>query len=207
MIAEEDLLRVARSHAPVLSVYLNTMSLDPGRHPTVLPGVNWFRREAKSMSRASSPHGAEQLLRQVQRVEEFLEGRHPQEKALAIFAGQKTWKIVPLSGSVKNEIHWGRPAIGQLFRLLNERKPYGLVVVDHRGARFFLYLPHQLTTLGEKQYDIDKSQWKRSDVALAAAHSTDVEFVMGEPAQILLAKAGGIAGWVRQRKKAVAGKI
>jgi hypothetical protein len=49
MIAEEDLLRVARSQAPVLSVYLNTMSLDPGRHPTVLPGVNWFRKEAKSM--------------------------------------------------------------------------------------------------------------------------------------------------------------
>ena len=42
---------------------------------------------------------------------------------------------------------------------------------------------------------------------LAAAHSTEVEFVTGEPAQILLAKAGGIAGWVRQKKKAVAGEI
>jgi hypothetical protein len=117
------------------------------------------------MSRASSPREAKELLREVQRVEEFLEGRQPQEKALAIFAGQKTWKVFPLTRNVKNEIHWGRPAIGQLFRLLNEGKPYGLVVVDHRGARFFLYLPHQLTTLGEKQYDIDKSQWKRSDVA------------------------------------------
>ncbi len=165
MIAEEDLLWVARSQPPVLTVYLNTMAQDPSRHPTVPPGVTWFRREAKAMSRASSPREANELLREVQRVEEFLEGRHPQEKALAIFAGQKTWKIVPLSGSVRNEIQWGRPAIGQLFRLLSERKPYGLVVVDHRGARFFLYLPHQLTLLGEKQYDIDKSQWKRSDVA------------------------------------------
>ena len=89
MIAEEGLLRVARSQAPVLSVYLNMMAQDPSRHPTVPPGVTWFRREAKSMSRASSPREAKELLREVQRVEEFLEGRHQQEKALAIFAGQK----------------------------------------------------------------------------------------------------------------------
>src|ERR1700739_1398394 len=54
------------------------------------------------------------------RVEEFLEGRHPQEKALAIFAGQNSWTVLSLETAVQDEIHWVKPAVGQLVRLFGE---------------------------------------------------------------------------------------
>jgi peptide subunit release factor 1 (eRF1) len=55
--------------------------------------------------------------------------------------------------------------VGQLFRLLSEHKAYGVAVVDHHRARFLQFHLGSLVVLAEKQYEIDESQWKRSDVS------------------------------------------
>jgi peptide subunit release factor 1 (eRF1) len=62
--------------------------------------------------------------------------------------------------------------VTQLFKLFSEHKPYGIVVVDHHGARFFRLHLGELTTLAEKQYEVDESQWKRTDVGHIASERT-----------------------------------
>src|SRR5207344_1690372 len=86
------------------------------------------------------------------------------ERALAIFSGASTWTALPLHASVENTLEWGKPAVGQLFRFLTEHPPYGVIAVDHQVARMFVYRLGELTPLGEKAFDIDKSQWKKKDL-------------------------------------------
>jgi len=159
---------IAESPAPILTVYVNTQNRNASRHPRVPVHLTWFRKETSSLSRTLAPQDAALFQTQIERVERFLDGRHPEEKALAIFCGRETWTVLPLQNGVENEIRWGKPAIGQLFRFLYEHAPYGIVVVDHRAVRFFQFFLGELMELGEKRFDIDKSQWKNKDLGHVA---------------------------------------
>jgi hypothetical protein len=172
MLGLNQIKTIAESPLEILSVYLNTQNRNASRHPRVPRELTWLRKEAAFLLRSLPPKDAERFQKEVVRVEQFFEGRHPEEKALAVFAGPKSWSVVPLQIGVKNEIRWGRPAIGQLFRILAGHYAYGVVVVDHRGARFFLFHLGKLTELGEKHYDIDESQWKRKDVGHVGSDRT-----------------------------------
>lgn len=172
MLRVDEIQTIAESSAPILTVYLNTQNRNASRHPRVSGDLAWFRKKARALSQTLLPKDAERFQRAVARVERFVEGRHPEEKAMAIFSGRETWIAVPLQTTIENEIRWGKPAVGQLFRLLSEHNSYGVVVMDHRVARFFLFLLGELTDLGEKSFDIDTSQWKRKDVGRVASERT-----------------------------------
>lgn len=164
----EQIRSIAESQAPLLSVYLNTQNRNASRHPRVPVHVSWFRKTVSAISRTLTPQDEALFQTQVSRVEQFLEGRHPEEKALAIFAGRETWNMIQLQTGVENEVRWGKPAVGQLFRLLHEHPPYGIVVIDHRAARFFQFFLGELSELGEKRFEIDQSQWKEKDLGHVA---------------------------------------
>lgn len=162
MLRIEQLKEVAGLPAPVLSVYLNMRSENASRHPQADAYEAWLRNEAKSISRALPYHDNEQFLKEVQRIEALLHHRHPEERALAIFAGPATWIVFHLQTPVENEFAWGRPAIGQLFRLFNEHKSSCIVVIDRRGARFFSYAMGELIEIAAKRFEVDPSQWKEN---------------------------------------------
>jgi hypothetical protein len=149
---------------PILSIYLNTRSVNASRHPRAEAWLAWLRKEAASISRTLLPRDTERFLQEVRRTEGFLHDRHPEEKALAIFAGPTTWMVIPLHIAVENKLAWGHPAIGQLFRLLHEHKSCCIVGVDHRAARFFAYSLGELTELAKKQFEVDPSQWKKKSL-------------------------------------------
>ncbi len=148
---------------PILSVYLNTRTQNASQHPRVQPHVAWFKKEALSLARHLTPHDAELFRRQARQIERFLYGRHPAETALAIFAGRENWEVFPLRIGIENELHWGKPSVGQLLRLETENRASCVVVVDHHGARFFQYSLGELTLLEEKSFKVDISQWKTKD--------------------------------------------
>jgi hypothetical protein len=164
MSHSDQIQTIAESQEPILSAYLNTQNRNASQHPRVPLHLAWFRKMAASLSQTLPPQDSARFQHEVARVEHFLEGRHPEEKALAIFAGQETWNALPLQIGVENEIRWGKPAVGQLFRLQREHAPYGIVVVDHQAARFFQYFLGEFIELGEKRFEIDQSQWKKKDI-------------------------------------------
>jgi hypothetical protein len=169
MTRSDQIQTIAESQVPILTVYVNTQNRNASRHPLVPLHLTWLRKSAASFFRTLPPQEATLFQREVDRVGKFLEGRRPEEKALAIFAGAETWAVLPLPTGVNNEIRWGKAAVGQLFRLHREHTPYGIVVVDHRAARFFLFFLDELIELGEKRFEIDESQWKRKDLGHVAS--------------------------------------
>src|SRR5450755_946340 len=137
MIAANQIQTLTNLEEPVVSLFLNTENPNPSRHPRVAADVSWLRKNKAALEQSFTVHEAKEFEKVFARVEEFLEGRHPQEKALAIFAGQDSWTVLSLETAVQHEIHWGKPAVGQLVRLLGEHSRYGVVAVDRNTARFF----------------------------------------------------------------------
>ena len=172
MLHMKEIQAIAASPAPILTVYVNTQNRNASRHRRLPEHLAWLGKYARSFSPTLPPADVERFGYEIARVKEFLEGRHPEETALAIFAGPHTWTVISLHTSIQNEICWGQPAVGQLFRLLSEHVPYGVVVVDHHAARFFCLHLGELTELGEQQFDIDESQWKRTDLGHIASERT-----------------------------------
>ena len=172
MLHMKEIQAIAASPAPILSVYVNTQNRNASRHPRLPEHLAWLVAEARSLSPTVLPAEAKRFGQELDRVKKFLEGRHPKETALAIFAGRQTWAVIPLQTTIHHEMRWGQPAVGQLFRLLGEHDPYGVVVVDHHSARFFRLHLGELTQLDEKRYDIDESQWKRTDLGHIASEPT-----------------------------------
>ncbi|HXJ07139.1 MAG TPA: VLRF1 family aeRF1-type release factor [Candidatus Acidoferrum sp.] len=164
MLPSNQIQTIAELQAPILSVCLNTMNRNSSRHPQTPAHLAWFRKQAAAVALTLSIQDRKQFLREADRIEQFLERRRPEERALAIFAGGKAWTVVPLQTNVESELQWGKPALGQLFRLLNGHPPYGVVAVDHHAARFFVYRLGELTSLGEKVFDVDVSGWRKKDL-------------------------------------------
>lgn len=162
MLRAEKLKEIAGLPSPVLSVYLNTRSQDASRHPQAGASLAWLKKEADAISKTLPYRNCEEFLKELRRIERFLQDRHPEEKALAIFAGPTTWNVLHLQTAVENEVAWGRSAIGQMFRLYSEHKSCCVVVIDHHRARFFAYSLGELTELATKQFAVDPSQWKEN---------------------------------------------
>jgi len=159
----EKLQALAQLPSPVLTLYLNTASGDPSRHPRVAASADWLQKEAGNIARGLSWRDAKIFLRQVNRVKRFFENRIPKERALVLFAAPKHWRLLPLPFAVDNQLHWGEPSLGQLVRLANMHKSYGVVVIDHQGVRFFGHSMDGLLQLAHRSFQIDASQWKQKD--------------------------------------------
>jgi hypothetical protein len=145
---------------PVLTVYLDTnqakqtnRGLKPGYLTRLESGV-------KSIAQTVSPIHTEAFRQQATRIEEYLRVHPLPYKGIAIFAGRDAWEVVPLQIEVQDEIRWGAPAVAQLYWLLDEHKPYGLVTVDQKRARFFLYWLDELLELEEREFRLEVSKEK-----------------------------------------------
>jgi Bacterial archaeo-eukaryotic release factor family 10 len=161
-VQRPDQLQVlAQLPTPILTVYVNTAASDASHHPRVQPSLAWLKEQTVTTAQSLKSPDAKRFARQVERVRAYLDDRHPEEKALLILAGAKSWELLPLHVPVENELHWGTPQLGQLVRLRNAHKSYAVVVIDHQAARFFAYSPAELTLLAEKHFEIDASQWKK----------------------------------------------
>jgi release factor family 10 len=168
MLNAEQLQSLSQLTPPVLTAYLDTKPVSASSGGPASAYIPWLKKEAKIATRSLRPGEQELFKAQVARVEEFLHDRTPREKGLIILAGPKTWELLPLKRQVENELRWGRPALSQLFWLLSENKPHCLVVVDRTGARFFRYWFGDMTELGQMEFVIDISQWKKKELGHVA---------------------------------------
>jgi len=164
MLSADQLESLDKLPESLLTVYLNTRQNEPARHLLVPTSLTWLRKEARSVADGLNAAQRAQFETQWSRVEAFLAGRHPHEKALVIFAGPHVWQLVPLAVKVENEIRWGRPAISQLLILAEEHRPYCVVVVDKTGARFLRYQFGEVVGIQNRSFTVDVSQWKAKDM-------------------------------------------
>ncbi len=161
MQTENALSFCANLPSPLLTVYLNRVEPDQARHPQRRTDLAWLEKAAAEAIRKLPYRDAKQLHRQVDRVAEFLQKHRPEEKAIVFFAGPHTWKTIPLESPVKDDLAWGKPKIEQLLPLLQGHRNYGVVVLDHKGVRYFAHTQAGFRLLAKSDFEVDPSQWKR----------------------------------------------
>jgi len=169
MVTMDRLETLSRMAPPLVTAYLYANPSEASQHSLTPASVAWLKTEGRAIANRLPAEEQEVFLQQLNRVEEFLRDRVPHERSLVIFAGPSGWETIPLQMEVQNEIHWGKPALGQLLWMVGEHKTYGVLVVDHAGAKFFQYWPGELTRHKEKKFDVDASEWKQKDMGHVTA--------------------------------------
>lgn len=164
MLTVKEVLSFSQLPRPLLTLYLNTRSAEASHHPPVPADLTWLKKEGRTVARSLPPSERAPFQKELKRVEKFLHDRHPEERSIVIFAGRGVWRELPLQVGIKNELHWGKPITLQLLWLMDEHKPYCLIVVDGASARFFRYQLRETIELEEKKYAIDISQWKKKEL-------------------------------------------
>ena len=147
--------------SPLLTVYLNRVEPNQARHPQQRSDLAWLEKAAAEAIRKMAYRDAKKFHRQVERVAQFLQNHRPEEKALVLFAGPRIWKTISLESTVKEDLAWGKPKVEQLLPLMQGHRNHGVVVLDHKGVRYFAHTQTGFQLLAKANFEIDPSQWKR----------------------------------------------
>jgi hypothetical protein len=124
---------------PVLTIYLDTNREKSGNRALEPAYLTSLGSQAKLIEEQLILEDRGPFREQAERAEAYLRIHPPKSKGIVIFTGRQSWEFVPLEAAVENEVRWGAPDLAQLFWLLEEHKPYGIVVVGRKRAHFFLY--------------------------------------------------------------------
>jgi len=119
-----------------------------------------FESQAKLTAQAVPTGDLPLFLEQVQRVGAYLRDHPLQCRGVVIFAGPDTWEFIPIQVGVEDEVRWGTPALAQLFWLLDEHKPHGIVLVGQERGQIFLWWLGEMIELEEKEFRMEPSKVK-----------------------------------------------
>jgi len=145
---------------PVLTVYLDTNREKTDNRALEPAYLTSLGSHAKLTEEGLLPEDRGFFEEQVERAEAFLRSHPPKSKGIVIFTGRESWEFLPLEAAVEDEVHWGAPDLAQLFWLLEEHKPYGVVVVGRKRAQFFLYSMGELLAVEDKKFVLEPSRKK-----------------------------------------------
>ena len=126
---------------PVLTVYLNTSLPQPAgttSAPLKPPYLLQLESQVKKIAGTVPAEDREAFETQAKRVEAYLASHPLPYRGIIIFAGPEVWEVLPVQTETQDEVGWGIPVLAQLFWLLDEHRPYGVVLAGRKGARFFL---------------------------------------------------------------------
>ena len=155
--------------APLLTIYLDT---NPAKQTIRGLKPNYLTRlesQAKLITQAVPTGDLPLFLQQLERADAYLQNHPLQCRGVLIFAGLDTWELIPLQVEVEDEVRWGTPALAQLFWLLDEHKPHGIVLVGQKRAQLFLWWLGEMLELEEKEFRMEPSKVKEMGPVSRAA--------------------------------------
>jgi hypothetical protein len=160
MLDADRVRSLPRIAPPVLTAYLDTNPATPRNqgHP---PGyLAWLRTSARALEDQGVAHDPAAFREQVRRLERHVQAHPPRARGLVAFCGRHAWESLPLQVTVEDELHWGPPALKQLFWLLDEHRPAGVVVVSRTDARFFRIWLGEIVEEPREAIALDTSGWR-----------------------------------------------
>ncbi len=160
MVSPQDVKRLTEStDRHVLTLYFNTRkgqrrSAYPARLRSLLHGIE-----------AGVPAGDRKQYDQVAaKLMNFISQYQPAGSSLLVFAGPKAWDEFPSRIPVRDEVSWGPPNTAQLLWLIEEYRPYGVLVAGIEHVRFLSVRLNEFEVFKEFHADIDTVQWRKQVV-------------------------------------------
>jgi Bacterial archaeo-eukaryotic release factor family 10 len=163
MLSTSLLESFSRLPSPLLTAYVRTSPDEASLQGAAPRYLHLLKEEGQSVAENLASNGQGPFLKQLERVTKFLSQRKS-HGSFVIFAGSSVWEVVALQAEVRSELTWGKPSLTQLLWLSREHKQYGIVAVDHKGARFFHYSLGEIVEGKEKEFAIDTSGWKHEEL-------------------------------------------
>jgi hypothetical protein len=163
MLSASVLESLYRLPSPLLTAYVRTSPDEASLQGAAPRYLHFLKEEGRSVAGNLAPSEREAFSKQLERVMEFL-SQPKSHGSLVIFSGPSVWEVVPLQVEVTNELFWRKPYLTQLTWLVGEHKQYGIVAVDHKGARFFHYSLGEIVECKAKEFTINISGWKKKDL-------------------------------------------
>ncbi|MEW6192812.1 MAG: VLRF1 family aeRF1-type release factor [Bacillota bacterium] len=159
----------------ILSLYLNVDPAQP-ENQSAPPAYRIWVKNALDEVTEGADREQRRVLREVAtRVREYVNLYRPRGKGLALFAGPDFWREFTLPVPVLNHVHFGQPDVAPLLWLLDEYKPYGIVLVDRVQARFLAAFLGRAAFQGESRLVLDTTDWRRMDLKPATGHGIYVK--------------------------------
>ena len=152
---------LARISPPVLTAYMDTNPATRRNqgHP---PGyLAWLKTSARGLEDRVPPSERTTFREDVRRLDRHLQNQPPRVRGLVAFSGRRSWELLPLQVKVDDELHWGPPALKQLFWLLDEHPPAGIVVVSRAEARLFRVWMGEVVEESRATIVLDRSAWRK----------------------------------------------
>jgi hypothetical protein len=161
MLDTDRIRSLPRIIAPVLTVYVDTNPATRRNqgHP---PGyLAWLKTSSRGLEGQVAADERAMFREHVRRLERHLQSHPPRARSLVAFSGRRTWELLPLQVKVDDELHWGPPALQQLFWLLDEHRPAGVVVASQTGARLFRVWLGEVVEEDREAIALDTSAWRK----------------------------------------------
>ncbi len=161
MLTQSSIASLTELPPPVLSIYLDTNAAKPGGMASGGARPPHLARFQSHLRLLAAPGGKDQkcLREQAERAKAFLNQLFAC-RGVILFVGPSVWQEVRLQVPVQDEIHWGAPALAQLFWLLDEYRPYGLVLAARKAARFLLSRFNEIVELDPVAFSPGESRRK-----------------------------------------------
>jgi len=146
--------------SPVLTVYLDTSVAKAGSRGLTASYLARLESQIKLVAPTVSREDQQSFHAQAERVEAYLRSHPIERRGVVIFAGPSIWEMILLQVDTEDEVHWGAPSLARLFWLLDEHRPYGVVLADSKRAQFFLWWLGEMLELEEMEFRLEASKEK-----------------------------------------------
>ncbi|MBN2465209.1 hypothetical protein JXD38_06265, partial [candidate division WOR-3 bacterium] len=143
----------------ILTLYFNTR---PGQPRSAYPAR--LRSLLHELVPAVPTEDRKQYEQAADRLMNFISQYQPAGNSLLVFAGSKSWDEFPSRIPVRDEVDWGLPNTAQLLWLIEEYRPYGVLVAGAEQVRFLSVRLNEFEAFKEFSTSIDTSQWRKQRV-------------------------------------------
>jgi hypothetical protein len=157
MISPEDVRELSASkETQCLTAYLNT-DASLGRTGYLATFKNLIRVLATSIT-----NGDRKVFdKVVEKASNALTQSLPNGNSTLVFASERTWHQFSSRVPVRNEAWWGSPNVNQLLWLLEEYRPYGVLIADQQKVRFLAVRLNEFEEYKEFSTEVETADWKR----------------------------------------------
>jgi hypothetical protein len=160
MITPQDVERLTKStEKHCLTLYFNTK---PDQARASYPAR--FRSLMRNVQDSVPTEDRKVFDQVVAKTSNFISQYQPVGNSVLIFAGPKSWDEFSSRVPVRDEAEWGQANTAQLLWLLEEYRPYGVLVAGIEHVRFLAVRFGEFEAFQEFHADIDTSQWREQRV-------------------------------------------
>jgi hypothetical protein len=171
MIPPETVKQLAQStEQQCLTLYFNTGPRDPRNA--------WqarFKKLLRNLDGMVLGRDRHAFDASVARITNFLSQYQPRGNSFLAYATRDTWQEFTSRVPVRDELHWGRPDVSQLLWLLEEYRPYGVLIADRQHVRFLAVRMDEFEEFREFHTEIDTRDWRRQVIGSSGRGKVNVK--------------------------------